>query len=301
MKIASYLHDGKESYGVVMEDSIHDLASRLPAMPSLLHMLQQDGLTRARSLAFPLSGGIPIADVTLLPPVTNPGKILCVGVNYKGRPEEFKRTEEPKYPSLFMRARAAQVGHLQDIILPLESEQLDYEGEIALVIGKGGRRIRAQDALSHVAGYACFNEASIRDWMKHGVYNVTAGKNWDASGGFGPWMATADEVADPLNMRLATRVNGKTVQDDTTANMIAPFPRLIEYISTFATLEPGDVIVTGTPAGTGSKMDPPRWLKAGDVVEVEVSGVGVLRNTVRAEAAPADAARRDHEGKETVA
>jgi len=287
MKIASYLSNSKESYGKVVDDCIHDLAGRLPGMPSLLELLRQDGLAKARAMTPQSRGGIPLAEVRLLPPVVSPGKILCVGVNYRGRPAEFKTADEPKYPSLFMRARTAQVGHLQDIILPLESEQLDYEGEIALIIGKGGRRIAEADALSHVAGYACFNEASIRDWMKHGVYNVTAGKNWDASGGFGPWMVTADEVADPLNMRISTRVNGRTVQDDTTANMIAPFTRLIEYISTFTTLEPGDVIVTGTPAGTGSKMDPPRWLKAGDVVEVEVAGVGTLRNTVRAEVAPA--------------
>ncbi len=285
MKIASYLIDGQARYGVVVQDRVHDLTSRLANAPTLVDLLRQRGLDRVRGLEF-ASPGRSLAQVTLLPPVVNPGKIICVGVNYRGRPQEFKQAEEPKFPSLFMRARTAQVGHLQALMLPPESEQLDYEGEIALIIGQGGRRIAAQDALAHVAGYACFNEASIRDWMKHGVYNVTAGKNWDASGGFGPWMATPDEVGDPHAMQITTRVNGRTVQSDTTAHLIAPFTRLIEYISTFTTLEPGDVIVTGTPAGTGSKMDPPRWLRVGDVVEVEVSGVGTLRNTVHAESAP---------------
>jgi 5-carboxymethyl-2-hydroxymuconate isomerase len=287
MKIASYIAHGRESFGLVLDDGILDLRSRLEPIGSVLELLQRGALDKASAIAAGAKADLALADVELLPPVPRPGKILCVGINYRSRPGEFQKAEEPKYPSLFMRGPTAQVGHLQPLLLPPESEQLDYEGEIALIIGRKGRRIAEADALSHVAGFACFNEASIRDWMKHGVYNVTAGKNWDASGGFGPWLATPDEVGDPGAIRISTRVNGETVQDDNTANMIAPFQRLIAYISTFTTLEPGDVIATGTPAGTGSKMNPPRWLKAGDVVEVEVAGVGILRNTVRVDTATA--------------
>lgn len=283
MKFASYLADGRERYGVVADGRIHDLTGHFPAEPTLLDLLRSVGLHKAASVVLPAGGGTDLGKVTLLPPVVRPGRILCVGVNYRSRPQEFQQAEEPKYPSLFMRGWRAQVGHLQDLALPAESEQLDYEGEVALVIGKPGRRIAESQALSHVAGYSCFNEASIRDWMKHGVYNVTAGKNWDASGAFGPWLVTPDEVGDPTALRIATRVNGVLVQEDSTANLIAPFARLIAYVSTFTTLDAGDVIVTGTPAGTGSKMNPPRWLKDGDVVEVEVSGIGILRNTVCAE------------------
>lgn len=281
MKIASYIVDGRKSFGLVIGDGLFDLGSRTGVSgDSVLARLETGTLDALRAYQATATAELRFEDVIFLPPVTRSGKILCVGINYRSRPGEFGTAEEPKYPSLFMRGPTAQSGHLQPILRPLESEQLDYEGEIALIIGKAGRRIPQEQAMSHVAGFACFNEGSIRDWMKHGVYNVTAGKNFEKSGSFGPWMATPDEIADPGNMRLQTRVNGVTVQSDTTANMIAPFSRLINYISTFATLEPGDVIVTGTPTGSGSKMHPPRWLKAGDVLEVEVEGVGILRNQI---------------------
>ena len=224
-----------------------------------------------------------------MPPVLRPQKIICVGINYRSRPEEYGKAEEPPYPSLFYRNTRAQVGHGGVLLRPPESEQFDYEGEIALIIGRGGRRIAEADALAHIAGYACFNEGSVRDWMRHGQYNVTAGKNFEASGSFGPWMTTADEIADPHAMRLTTRVNGAVVQNDTTASMMFPFETLIAYISTFTTLDPGDVVVTGTPAGSGAKQVPPRWLRAGDVLEIEVSGVGTLRNTVADDPSPAGA------------
>jgi 2-keto-4-pentenoate hydratase/2-oxohepta-3-ene-1,7-dioic acid hydratase in catechol pathway len=281
MKLASYLVDGRASFGLALDDGLFDLGSRLPGRDDgLLARLQNGTLDALRAFEAEARPELPFDAVTFLPPVPRPGKTLCVGINYRSRPGEFDQAAEPKYPSLFMRAATAQSGHLQPILRPLESEQLDYEGEIALIIGRRGRRIAEADAMQYVAGYACYNEGSIRDWMKHGVYNVTAGKNFDASGSFGPWMATADAIADPTDMRITTRVNSVTVQDDSTANMIAPFTRLISYISTFTTLEPGDVIATGTPAGSGSKMKPPRWLKPGDVLEVEVAGVGILRNSI---------------------
>jgi 5-carboxymethyl-2-hydroxymuconate isomerase len=281
MKLASYLIDGRSSFGLAVDGGIFDLGSRVADRhDSLLARLQNGRLDELRAFASHARAEIALDAVTFLPPIPRPGKTLCVGINYRSRPGEFDQAAEPAYPSLFMRAATAQAGHLQPILRPPESEQLDYEGEIALIIGRRGRRIAEAEAMGYIAGYACYNEGSIRDWMKHGVYNVTAGKNFDASGSFGPWMATPDEIADPADMRISTRVNSVTVQDDSTANMIAPFTRLISYISTFTTLEPGDVIVTGTPAGSGSKMKPPRWLKPGDVLEVEVQGVGILRNHI---------------------
>lgn len=281
MKLAAYLLQGRSRFGVVAGEGLYDLTGRMAGRAATLDdLLRHDLLGEARALARGAVPEVRFGDVRFLPPLQRPGKILCVGINYASRPGEYRKAEPPKYPSLFLRTPAAQVGHLEPLRRPPESTQFDYEGEIALVIGKAGRRIPEARALSHVAGYACFNEGSVRDWMRHGVYNVTAGKNFDASGAFGPWLATADQIADPAAMRITTRVNGEVVQDDTTANLIFSFGKLLAYISTFSRLEPGDVIATGTPAGAGAKRNPPRWLAAGDTVEVEVSGVGVLKNTV---------------------
>ena len=279
MKLASYVHDSRASFGVLAGGGILDLGSRLLKFGSLADLIGGDRMEQVRDM-LSLAPDLALDDVIFLPPIPRPGKTICVGINYRARPEEYGRSEAPPYPSLFMRAAAAQTGHLQPLMRPPESEQFDFEGEIALVIGRPGRRISEAGALDHVAGYSCFNEGSLRDWMKHGVYNVTAGKNFDASGSFGPWLATPDEIPDPAAMRIQTRVNGVTVQDDSTASLIASFERLISYISSVMTLEPGDVIATGTPAGVGGKRQPPEWLVAGDVVEIEVAGVGVLRNTV---------------------
>ena len=227
----------------------------------------------------------PLAEAELLAPVVSPEKILCVGVNYANRNAEYKDgTEAPKYASLFMRTPGSLVGHGQPIVCPKVSSQLDYEGEIALVIGREGRHIAREHALEHIAGLTLCNEGTIRDWTRHGKFNVTQGKNFDATVSIGPWMVTADALDLSAPFHLMTRVNGETRQDDTTANMIFSFADLIAYISTFTTLKPGDVIVTGTPTGAGARFDPPRWLKPGDVVEVEVPEIGTLRNTVVAEA-----------------
>ena len=291
MKIASYRHQEAEGFGVVMGDALFELVPRLGGRAaSLVEALERGLMDEIRTLAERRHADLAVSEVELLAPVLRPQKIICVGINYRGRPEEYGKAEEPPFPSLFHRNTRAQVGHGGALKRPPESEQFDYEGEIALIIGKGGRRIAKAEALSHIAGYSCFNEGSVRDWMRHGQYNVTAGKNFEASGSFGPWMATPDEIADPHNLRLTTRVNGNVVQNDTTASLIFPFETLIHYISTFTTLDPGDVIVTGTPAGSGAKQVPPRWLRAGDVLEIEVEGVGTLRNTVVDEVATASTA-----------
>jgi 5-carboxymethyl-2-hydroxymuconate isomerase len=215
------------------------------------------------------------------PPVSLRGKIFCIGVNYGDRNAEYTDgSDQPKFPSVFMRTPSSLVGDGETILRPPESEQLDYEGEIVLVIGKRGRRIPRDRAHAHIGGLTCGNEGSVRDWMRHGKFNVTQGKNFERSGAIGPSLVTADEFKRFDDLRVMTRVNGEVRQDDTAANLIFPFDYLIAYISTFAELMPGDVIFTGTPVGAGARFDPPRYLRAGDVVEVEVGGIGVLRNTV---------------------
>jgi 2-keto-4-pentenoate hydratase/2-oxohepta-3-ene-1,7-dioic acid hydratase in catechol pathway len=274
LKIASFRKGGKESFGIVTGDRIADLSGQ---GASLLDVLKGGKLGNLKS------GGAEyaLADITLLPPVTAPEKIICVGVNYANRNEEYKDgTERPKYPSLFMRTPGSFVGHDVPLVRPKVSEQFDYEGEIVLVISKAGRHIAREHALDHVAGMTLCNEGSVRDWLRHGKFNVTQGKNFDASGSIGPWMVTRDEFDLKKPLSLATRVNGELRQSDTTENLIFTFADLLAYITTFTTLKPGDLIVTGTPTGAGARFDPPKWLKAGDVVEVEVPDIGLLSNRV---------------------
>ncbi|MFN3891858.1 MAG: fumarylacetoacetate hydrolase family protein [Beijerinckiaceae bacterium] len=282
MKLASYVHAGRDSFGLALDNGLFDLAERLGGA-DIVSALCGEARVKAQALAREARPEIAFGDVRFLQPVPRPGKIICVGINYASRPGEHD-VGRPKYPSLFMRTPLAQSAHGEALMRPPESDQFDYEGEIAIIIGKRGRRVPKSEGMAFIAGYSCFNEGSVRDWMKHGVYNVTAGKNFERSGAFGPWIATPDEIRDPHDMRITTRVNGEIRQDDTTANMIFPFEELIAYISTYTTLEPGDVIATGTPTGAGVRFDPPRWLRAGDVVEIEVEGVGVLRNAVADEA-----------------
>ena len=225
-----------------------------------------------------------LADVTLMPPLPRPGKLFCVGVNYPDRNAEYKDgSAQPSYMSLFPRYISGFVGHGENLVRPPESEQLDYEGEIVLIIGKSGRRIAEADAYDHVSGVTLCNEGTIRDWVRHAKFNVTQGKNWDRSGAIGPWIVpfTGPELIEGVS--LETRVNGEVRQHDNTARMMFSFRRIINYISTFCTLQPGDMIVTGTPTGAGARLDPPEWLKPGDVIEVEVPTIGVLRNGVEDE------------------
>jgi 2-keto-4-pentenoate hydratase/2-oxohepta-3-ene-1,7-dioic acid hydratase in catechol pathway len=280
MKIATFSVNGRLSYGIVKDKGIVDAASRLGSrFPDLRSVIAAGQLGELENLAkAPID--LALADVRLLKPIPNPGKILCVGVNYADRAAEYKdNSERPKYPSIFVRFPASLVAHEEPIVRPPESKQLDYEGEVALVIGRRARRIPEADAISCAMGYTICNEGTIRDWLRHGKFNVTPGKNFERTGSVGPWIVTSDEIgADPL--RVITRVNGDVRQEDTTDRMIFSMRFLISYISTFCTLEPGDIIVTGTPTGAGARFDPPRYLIPGDVVEVEVSRIGTLRNRV---------------------
>ena len=260
--------------------AVFDLTARL-GLTDMRHALTD--LPRAAA-AMTGSPDFGLEDVTLDLPITNPTRIYCIGVNYMNRNEEYKdNSAAPQYPSLFVRNPKSFAAHGQPVDIPPESEQLDYEGEIVLVIGKQGRRISQADAMDHIAGLTIMNEGTIRDWLRHGKFNVTQGKNWDNTGGIGPWIETDFSHIDVTNMTVETRVNGEVRQFDTTASMAFPFARIIEYVSTFGTLEPGDLIATGTPTGAGARFDPPKWLRAGDVVEVSVQGVGTLSNWVRAE------------------
>ena len=285
MKLASFKARGRDSFGVVVGEGVVDLKTRLaPQFTSVLDLLRADGLSVARKVVQGVRADFPLREVEFLPPVLAPEKILCIGINYANRNTDYGEAEAPQYPSIFYRAPGSLVGHQQPIVRPRESEQLDYEGEIALVIGRAGRRIAPERALDYVAGATLCNEGSIRDWMRHGKFNVTQGKNWDASGSIGPWLVTSDEIDLGKPLHITAKLNGGITQDDTTASMIKSFANLLAYVSTFMTLKPGDIIATGTPVKLGPRSDPPRWLKPGDVVEIEVAEIGVLRNSVVAEA-----------------
>jgi 5-carboxymethyl-2-hydroxymuconate isomerase len=279
LKLLSYEAAGRRRFGALVDGGVNDFSGRFGSLRDAL-------AANAVGTLEPANPRFSLDEIRFLPPIPDPEKILCVGVNYAHRDAEYgKDFEAPKYPSVFPRFPGSFVGHREKILRPPESAQLDYEGEIAIVIGKEGRRIAQKDAEGHIAGLTCLNEGTIRDWVRHGKFNVTQGKNWDSSGAVGPWLVTADEFGDGYaNLRVTTRVNGELRQDDTTAHLMFPFAFLIHYISTWTTLRPGDVIATGTPTGAGARFDPPRFLKPGDVVEVEVSGVGVLSNAVADEA-----------------
>lgn len=284
MKLASYKVRGRESFGTVTGEGVVDLKTRLaPRFTSVLDLLRDDGLEVARAAVRGVRADFPISEVEWLAPVLAPEKILCIGINYANRNADYGDQDVPKYPSMFYRAPASLAPHQGAILLPSESEQLDYEGEIALVIGRSGRRIAHDRALEHVAGVTLCNEGTIRDWIRHGKFNVTQGKNWDSTGSIGPWLVTTDEIDLTKPLHITVKINGEITQDDTTASMIKSFSDLIAYVSTFMTLKPGDIIVTGTPVKLKARTDPPTWLKPGDTIEVEVPEIGTLRNTVEAE------------------
>jgi len=282
MKLASYRIAQGYGYGVVREDGIVDLTRRVGRKyPDLRALLAGRGLAQAEKIASSAKkADIKLSKAVFLPVIPNPGKIICVGLNYEEHRMETGR-DKTENPALFIRVAESQVGHGQPIVMPPESTHLDFEGEIAVIIGKAGRRIAEANAWKHIAGYACYNDGSIRDWQRHTV-QWTAGKNFSRTGGFGPWMVTRGEIKDGEELVLETRLNGQVMQHATTEQMIHRIPRLINYISTFTPLEPGDVIVTGTPGGVGARRDPPVWMKPGDKVEIEVSKVGVLVNPVKA-------------------
>lgn len=278
-RFVTFRRDGVERYGIVAGDGITDLTR--PDLPTLREVIAAGALARLAEAAAGRGPDIALADVEFRPPVPAPEKIICIGVNYPDRNAEYKDGQDaPKYPSMFMRAPRSFVGHNVPLVRPQVSQQLDYEGEVALVIGRAGRHIAQKDALDHVAAVTICNEGTIRDWVRHAKFNVTQGKNFDSSGSLGPWLVPFTGEAQIADLRLTTRVNGEVRQDDRTSRMIFGFRYLISYITTFATLVPGDIIVTGTPTGAGARFDPPRYLKPGDVVEVDVEGIGTLRNGV---------------------
>jgi len=280
MRLVSFTRNGTASFGIVVGDGIVDLGARLAPAHSLKTLLERNLVGEAAKHAR-TSADFALDEVRLLPTVPDPGKIVCIGINYRNRDREYgDATEEPKYPSVFFRTPESLVAHGEPIVKPLESDQLDYEGEIVLVIGKAGRRIPEERALEHVAGLTLMNEGSVRDWLRHAKFNVTPGKNFERSGSLGPWLVTADEIERYDALHVTTRVNGEVRQDDSTANLMFPFTRLIAYVSTFMPLKPGDLIATGTPTGAGARFDPPKYLKHGDVVEVHVPEIGTLRNRV---------------------
>ena len=280
MKLTSFLTENRCAYGIVTDSGVIDL-SRLSETPdNLCSALTDPGAEQLAVLGAELVPDFALDEISYAPPITNPQKIICIGVNYVNRNEEYDDTTLPPYPSVFMRTPGSLVGHLQSIVRPPESEQFDYEGEIAIVIGKPGRRITQENAEAHIAGLTILQEGSVRDWMRHGKFNVTQGKNFDRSGAVGPWLVTADEFDNYDNLTVTTRVNGEQRQHDTTANLLFSFSYLISYLSTFTGLQTGDIISTGTPTGAGARFDPPRFLVPGDEVTVEVPGIGLLRNTV---------------------
>ena len=281
MKIVSFDTGGATSFGIEKDGVIVDLGGRIDGATVAEDLLIPELQAKAATIAATAEGDTATADVTFQIPITNPEKILCIGINYANRNEEYgDLTPLQEYPSMFFRVPGSFVGHNVSIVRPPESEQLDYEGEIAIIIGEGGRRIPRETAESHIAALTCLNEGTIRDWLRHGKHNVTQGKNFDRSGSIGPWMVTADEFNGYGDMSIETRVNGNVRQTDTTASLMFNFAYLVSYVSTIMTLKRGDIISTGTPIGAGARFDPPIWLKAGDVLEVEAAGIGVLRNEI---------------------
>lgn len=283
MRFASYTVQGKPHYGAVTEGGMIDLTPDFPQFSSLRTAMMLGGFevlteaTQGRAATH--------QDVTYDMVLPDTQRILCVGVNFPDRNAEYKDgTDLPKHMSLFPRFSSGFTGHDCPLIRPPESNQLDYEGEVAIVIGKAGRRIAQADAYDHIAALTICNEGTIRDWVRHAKFNVTQGKNWDHSGAMGPWLVPFEDPAQLDDARIMTRVNGELRQDDTLSRMMFPIREQIAYISTFMTLRPGDIIVTGTPTGAGARFDPPRFLVPGDVVEVEVNTIGSLRNTVADEA-----------------
>ncbi len=283
-RLATFTAEGRRLWGAVGETGLIALSDAFPQWPSLRTVIAANGWKtvsdRAESCAVTHCFGSFRWDI----PVPDPEKIICVGVNFPDRNAEYKDGQEaPPNMSLFPRFPRSFVGHEVPLTRPPESPQLDYEGEIAVIIGKGGRRIPEAQALHHIAALTLCNEGTIRDWVRHAKFNVTQGKNWDGSGAMGPWLVPFTDPAQITDIALETRVNGEVRQADRTGRMLFPVARQIAYISTFTTLVPGDIIVTGTPTGAGARFEPPKWLAPGDRIEVSADGIGTLANGVRDE------------------
>jgi 2-keto-4-pentenoate hydratase/2-oxohepta-3-ene-1,7-dioic acid hydratase in catechol pathway len=283
MRFSTYSSGGEFFYGAAADDGMIALNDAFPQWPTLTDAVREGGL---EALAAAAAGkAVTHTDFRYEMVLPDAPRILCVGVNFPDRNAEYKDgSAQPQHMSLFPRFASGFTGHERPLIRPPENHTLDYEGEVAIVIGKTGRRIPQEEAYDHIAALTICNEGTIRDWVRHAKFNVTQGKNWDKSGAMGPWLVPFTDAAQLDEARIVTRVNGEVRQDDTLNRMMFPIRREIEYISTFMTLQPGDVIVTGTPTGAGARFDPPRYLQPGDLVEIDVNGIGTLRNTVEDEA-----------------
>ncbi|MGB0504648.1 MAG: fumarylacetoacetate hydrolase family protein [Pikeienuella sp.] len=282
MRFATYTATDRQYYGAVAEGGMIALSPEFPQWATMRDVIAADGLN---ALAKAAEGrAVTHTDFAYDIPVPNPARIICVGVNFPDRNAEYKDgSNQPKHMSLFPRFASSFTGHGRNLVRPPENYTLDYEGEVAVIIGKGGRRISADDAYNHIGALTLCNEGTIRDWVRHAKFNVTQGKNWDKSGAIGPWLTPFTDPAQLDEASIMTRVNGEVRQQDELANMMFPIRREIEYISTFTSLEPGDIIITGTPTGAGARLDPPMYLKPGDVIEIEATGLGILRNGVEDE------------------
>ena len=284
-RLATFTVGGTVRFGAITSKGVVDLSARHGQWPTLREVIEAGALLRLAEEADAYAADFPLDAIAYDIPIPSPEKIICVGVNYPDRNEEYKDGQAaPSNPSLFIRFPRSFVGHGTPLVRPPDSSQLDYEGEIVIVIGKAGRRIAEADALGHIAALSLCNEGTLRDWVRHAKFNVTQGKNFDRSGSIGPWLVPFTDEAQIADIALTTRVNGELRQQDRTSRMIFSFRKIIAYISTFTTLVPGDIIVTGTPTGAGARFEPPIWLKPGDVVEIEADGLGILRNTIEDEA-----------------
>ncbi|KUR79533.1 fumarylacetoacetate hydrolase family protein [Novosphingobium sp. FSW06-99] len=282
MKLLSFTHEGRDSFGAVVGTRVVDLGLKFAGVyADIVAVLKAGALDEVEAAIAGATGDYDLADITFLPVIPNPPKIICIGVNYDSHRTEIGRDPSAR-PMVFARFAASQAAHQEPLLLPPESETFDYEGEIAVIIGKAGRRIAEADCWDYIAGYAPYNDGSIREWQRH-TAQWGPGKNFYKTGGFGPWMTTRGEIADNQTLHLKTRLNGMELQNATSDEMIFSIPYLIEYCSTFIPLEPGDVIVTGTPGGVGVRREPKLFMKEGDLVEVEITEVGVLKNPIQAE------------------
>ena len=287
MKLLSFIHQGKDSWGAVVGDGVVDLGTLMPQYANLVDYIASGDYLKAAEHVAGRKADVKLSAIRYLPVIPKPEKIVCAVRNYMDHHKEVlaagMQRELSEFPPIFLRVWRSQTAHEQPIVRPKVSESLDWEGELAVIIGKGSRDIPEADAMKHLAGYACNNDGSVREFQIH-ANQIASGKNFESTGAFGPWMVTADEIAPDRQLKLETRLNGEVVQSSHTGHMIFPIPRLISYASTIFTLAPGDVIVTGTPAGVGWSRKPPKFMKPGDVVEVEIEDVGLLRNQIVAQA-----------------
>ena len=282
MKLVSFSVKGQSSFGLVKDDSVIDLKKQLDGKyEDLKSLIAEENFLEIVNAKAGADADYTLAEIEFEPVIPNPGQIFCIGLNYAEHVQETQKQVTEK-PMIFFRLAPSQVGHNQPLLKPVETEKFDYEGEIAIVIGKGGRRIAKEDAWDHIAGYSCYNDGSVRDWQLH-TAQWGPGKNFFKTGGFGPWLVTTDEIPANDTMTLITRVNGRELQRAQTTQLIHDIPSLINYISTFTPLSAGDVIVSGTPGGIGLKRVPPVLLNEGDVVEIEVDKIGILSNIVKNE------------------